>query len=494
MVVYQPTVASPLDTATLTLNYDDGVGATSVARTMEGTAVTPADVTISDTDPYDFGIIAVGSVSEHTFTLTNSGDTDATNLNESTLIAPFNYKGGGFPGTGGSCVTAGTILKTVGSCTVVVEFTPTLTGTQPGVLTFSYNDGAAVQIVARTVEGTASAPAKLKISESDAYDFGQTANSGGVIPHTFVITNIGGVDADNLSGALPTTDFIFEGGSYPGTTGTCPTGPGTLAPLATCDVVIHFTPQSVGNLSDTFTMTYDDGVGSGLTEARNVIGEGVAPAFLTISDGATFDYGTVAENSFNDHTFTVTNTGNLAATSFIDVAATLAAPFEYKGGAFPGSGGTCSNTISVGSNCKLVVSYDPTSIATDSDTIELQYFNGITTVNLNRDIEGEAVTVGLIAISDGATFDYGDVAIGGQSDHVFTLDNTGGVPVTLMSGSGLNPPYRFKDGLYPGTGGTCLASLANGANCTIVVTFEPSAAGLLSDSIDITYNLSLIHI
>ena len=70
------------------------------------------------------------------------------------------------------------------------------------------------------------------------------------------------------------------------------------------------------------------------------------------------------------------------------------------------------------------MSYDPTAINTDNDTLELTYFDGITVQNLDRDIEGEAVAVGLIVVSDGATFDYGDVAIGGQKDHTFTLDNT----------------------------------------------------------------------
>ena len=137
VVVYRPTTASPLDTDTITLNYDDGVIPRNVAVGLEGTAITPANIAISDAPNFDFGTIAVGSVVEHTFTISNSGATDATNFTEIPLTAPFNYKGGSYPGAGGDCPAAGAIVNGT-PCTVVVEFTPTLTGNQPGAMSFNY--------------------------------------------------------------------------------------------------------------------------------------------------------------------------------------------------------------------------------------------------------------------------------------------------------------------------------------------------------------------
>ena len=260
--------------------------------------------------------------------------------------------------------------------------------------------------------------------------------------------------------------------------------------------------MSVAALSDTMTITYDDGAATGLIQTRGVIGEGVAPATLTISESDPFDLGTIAENGTTDHTFVVTHAGAVPATSFV-VNVGLTLPFQYKtSGTFPGSGGTCGSTVSIGSTCTIVVSYDPTTTGTDTDTISLNYFDGVTTQPLTRDIEAEAVTAGDILISEADPYNFGNVAIGGIAEHTFTLDNTGNVDVTSITGSGLVPPYRFKGGVYPGVGGTCGVTITPAAPpCDVVVTYEPSAGVTDLDTFDINFfdgaasqTLSLIHI
>lgn len=107
---------------------------------------------------------------------------------------------------------------------------------------------------------------------------------------------------------------------------------------------------------------------------------------------------------------------------------------------------------------------------------------------------GEAVTytfaviAASIVISDGSLFSYGTVGVGSSLDHTFTLTNTGGSTATSMGGGGLAAPFTFVGGSYPGTGGTCGATLAPAGNCTIIVRFSPAGNGSVSDTIDIAYN------
>lgn len=54
----------------------------------------------------------------------------------------------------------------------------------------------------------------------------------------------------------------------------------------------------------------------------------------------------------------------------------------------------------------------------------------------------------------------------------------------------MQPPYEFKDGSYPGTGGSCGTSISS--NCTIVVTFNPTEVGTHNDTIVISYDSTTV--
>ena len=83
----------------------------------------------------------LGTVQEKTFTVTNSGGVSAASASGSGLSLPFKFKGGSYPGTGGTCGT--TIV--VGTCTVVVEYNPTVTGSHSDTFNLDYYDGATNQ-------------------------------------------------------------------------------------------------------------------------------------------------------------------------------------------------------------------------------------------------------------------------------------------------------------------------------------------------------------
>lgn len=73
-----------------------------------------------------------------------------------------------------------------------------------------------------------------------------TVGSPGVT-QVFTLTNRESVTATGLAvSGLPAGDFLFAGGAYPGTGGTCGT---SLAPGATCTVAITYAPTVVGSVN-----------------------------------------------------------------------------------------------------------------------------------------------------------------------------------------------------------------------------------------------------
>src|SRR5690606_32498398 len=104
-----------------------------------------------------------------------------------------------------------------------------------------------------------------------------------------------------------------------------------------------------------------------------------------------------------------------------------------------------------------------------TDTIDISYFDGANNQNITRAVQGSGVTPATLTLSDAPIFDYGSPVLGSQTDHTFTVTNTGGFVATSIVGGGLLPPYEYKGGSYPGVGGTCTNSLASSSVCSIVV-------------------------
>jgi outer membrane protein assembly factor BamB len=130
---FTPTGVGPVTTtgfgpigATLSVNT---VGETANAG-LSGTA---QPVTIAPTSE-DYGTIAVGSSSAATFTITNVSSAALP-----TPFAPSTATGSGFTVTSDGC--NGVTLASGASCTVVVTFGPTATGTTAGQLTVSLDFG-----------------------------------------------------------------------------------------------------------------------------------------------------------------------------------------------------------------------------------------------------------------------------------------------------------------------------------------------------------------
>lgn len=78
--------------------------------------------------------------------------------------------------------------------------------------------------------------------------------------------------------------------------------------------------------------------------------------------------------------------------------------------------------------------------------------------------------------------DFGTLASGATDTTTFELKNSGDGDATDVAETGLAAPFKFLGGTFPGTGGTCAATLAAGATCELVVEYAPTATVYTKDT------------
>ena len=239
-----------------------------------------------------------------------------------------------------------------------------------------------------------------------------------------------------------------------------------------------FLPTFFGLFFEQMALDYFDGV-STQTITQFAQGTGINAAFLTLmpntfTPNSWVSFGPIAMGGSSTQTFTVANAGTQNATS-ISLANSLVAPFSWTGGSYPGTGGNCTTTLASGQQCTISVTYTASSTSATWDSVSLNYFDSVQTKNVVRSIVGWGVYLASLSITPNPA-DFGLIEVGESTPLTLTLANSGlGSATSLAYSAGLNAPFSWLGGTYPGTGGTCGASLAPGANCTLVVIFSPSA-------------------
>jgi len=468
VVAFAPTASTGApSTAQLALMYSDGTRVRGVTRDVTGRGLAAALLTISEAPTADFGTHAVNTTVDKTLTITNGGDLAATAIApEAPLGAPFAWKGGVFPGSGGSC---GATLDPVQRCTVVVTYAPTAVGAHGATLALTYQDGSGgAARAARALAGAATGKAFLAISDGPTWDFGAIGD-GRTATHTFTVRN---------DGALTATAIAAQPLAAPFALGATTCG-ATLAAGARCTVDVTFSPTVVGGAAATLTIAYHDGTAA-QQATRALAGAGSEQAVLSISDAPSYDFGVVTVGAVVEHAFTVANDGKLATNGALTGGA-LAAPFAWKGGAFPGQGGDCGPSLAAGARCTVVVTFAPSSGGARAATLSIGYDDGSAARTATRALTGAGAQPASLTISDGPSYAFGTHAIGSTTQATLTLRNGGGSTALSLVLGGLAAPFAL------GTT-TCGATLAPAASCTVTVSFTPAAAGDFSDALEVRYD------
>lgn len=116
-------------------------------------------------------------------------------------------------------------------------------------------------------------------------------------------------------------------------------------------------------------------LGCGISPPTSLVPQNFQGAFLSVSDQPQYDFGPVFLSNSAEHVFTVSNLGQMEATE-MGSSFFFSMHFKYKGGTYPGLGGSCTTTLAKGAACTVVVLFEPSYNGNFTDSINISYFNG----------------------------------------------------------------------------------------------------------------------
>src|SRR5467141_1932861 len=238
----------------------------------------------------------------------------------------------------------------------------------------------------------------------------------------------------------------------------------TLAAGSNCTISVTFRPTTAAAFTGAITIT---DTASGSPHTIGLTGTGTGPMVSLSPASLTFGFQQISTTSAAQ-SVTLSNKGN----------ATLNITSIVPSGDY-GQTNTCGASVAAAGNCTISVTFTPTATGTRTGAITItdNASGSPRTVSLT----GSGATV----IAPAVTLSPSPVGFGNQALNTssvaqnVTLTNTGTGTLNLTS---IVPSGDYADTT------TCAATLAAGSNCTISVTFTPTAPGTRTGAITITDN------
>jgi trimeric autotransporter adhesin len=430
-------------------------GSVSLAGTATAAAAPAASLTVS----LAFGSVNVGTTSTaQTATLSNTG-------NAPSRIGTLATGSTEFAISGGSCA-AGASVAAASSCTVLLTFTPSTAGSRSANLVITHDASGGQSGTSLTGTGVALNPV-IGLSPT-ALAFSQTVNTTSAA-QTATLSNTGNapltINALAIGGAQA-AEFQIAAGS------TCTAG-GSVAANSSCVLKLSFAPATTGARTASLAITHN-AAGSPSAIALNGTGTSTPqPAISLNAATLTFAAQTIGTASASQSVI-VSNSGAATLTlGGLTLTGTAATDFTR--------GGTCTATtaLTAGATCTVAFSFTPGAIGARSATLTIasDAINGSAVLSLAG--TGVAVPTPSVALAPGSLA-FGNQAAGSTSTaRTVTLTNSGSGALTL---AGISATAGF------GVSHNCGTSVAAGANCTLSVTFTPSAIGAASGSVSVASN------
>lgn len=425
---------------------------------VKGLSVAPANVT---PPPPATTYQLSPSTSELLFLATELQSQDLRSLNLSnTGTGDVQIQGVSTSGNAFSAVTnCPSVLTPGASCQAQVTFSPGVVGSNTGAL--SVDSSATAGQLTVTLSGTGLAPGAvsglLQASPTSVL-FADTLRNASSMA-TVTLTNAG---AQTLTLSTPSSSENY----FAVQSSTCGA---TLEAGASCTLTLSFTPPVSQQMSGTLTVANSSPFGA-LSLPMQGLGYAIS---AVVAPATTADYGTVMVGSSASRSFTYTNNGTKALTGVYALA--VGTDFNF-------TANTCGTsasrvTLEVAQSCQVTASYAPTSAGTPSNRVELRA-NELTSSGVRQWVTATAVDH--IALST-TSLNFGSVNTGTSSAvSNVTVTNNSGSNRTLTIGAA--PPQFSRTT-------TCGSSLANGASCTVSVTFSPASAQAYSGAISVATDL-----
>jgi subtilisin family serine protease len=406
-------------------------GAPTLSTSLSGNGVGPQAVFTPTT--LSFGSQRVGTSSAaQNVVLSNSGTAPLTITSIPTA--------GQFSQTN----NCGTTVAVGGSCNIAVTFNPVMRGNLTGSLALSSNTAGSSPVT--NLSGTGIGPVATTSVSSLSFgsqNVGTTSSAQAV-----TLTNTGDATL-NISSIQIAGDFAQSGNCS-----------STLAAGANCTLNVTFTPTVTGTRTG-FVNFYDDSV-NGSPQQVTLSGTGAAPAAALSPSSLTFAAQRVHTSSA-PQIVTLSNPGN-ATLSISNI--TITGDFSQSN--------NCGATLIAGGSCSINVTFTPTTLGSRA---------GILTVNSNA--PGGAVVISLAGtgiasiagVSPSSLSFAATIVTITSSAQAVTVSNTGNAPLNLSS--------IVTSGDFSQTN-NCGTSVAAGGQCTVNVTFTPTASGTRSGTLTIS--------
>ncbi|MBI3558036.1 MAG: choice-of-anchor D domain-containing protein [Deltaproteobacteria bacterium] len=389
-----------------------------------GTTSPPQTLTVSSTGSFDLAIGAVSIIG------TNSGD---------------------FSKVADTC--SGVAIPSGSNCQVQLTFTPTASGARNATLRIPDNAPGNPHDVNLSGVGVGNGTVSLS---PPSLDFGDQFVGTTSAQRQVMLTNTGTGPITVLGISLPNSSFLL--------------GQNCSAPLpasASCTLFVSFSPFSLGPQAAAIRIDSDT-LGSPNFVSLN--GNGVPAPIVTLTPSSlTFGAQLVGTTSASQ-TITLSVTGNTLSISSINAIGEFNATHN------------CGTAVAAGTSCTISVTFQPSGTGTRLGTLIITD-NGPGSPHTAA-LNGTGVTPPNVMLSATSLTFAAQVVSTTSSAQTITLTNMGSAPLTIAS-IGLT---GLNSGDFAATHNCPLspATLAVNANCTISVTFTPSASGARNASLSVS--------
>jgi uncharacterized repeat protein (TIGR01451 family) len=487
-----------------------GPGGTNVLTQSNYIVVTnlPPHLVVSPSN-LGFGSVLLGQSSTGAFQVVNSGGLPLSGT--ASVPLPF-------------AIQSGTPLNLAPGQTglVMVTFSPGVVGAFSNTVVFSSNGGNSTN----AVTGSGYTPAQLAVSPP-TLSFGTVA-VGSNAQANFTLTNSGSVSLTNGSLSISAGPFtLVSPGSF------------TIGGFAATNIAILFTPSSAGVFTNVAVFSSDGGnntnqvTGTGaVVPGASFVGSptiGLKPLAVSFTDNSagtitnrfwTFGDGSTTNTAATNFTYAYANAGTntvvltvtgpvgtntLSRTNYIVVTnlppqLTLNPASLGFGSIIIGqsstqtfqlvnTGGTTLNgsagstppfgvqsgspyTLTPGQTGLVSITFSPTNAAGFSNVVTFTSNGG----NSTNTVTGTGLTPPHLAVSP-ASFNFGVLAVGSNTQTLFVATNTGGA--TLNAGSVSIAPGSMVFSIISGTP----FSLPGFGSTNVVISFSPTNAASFSNAV-----------
>jgi len=438
-VTFTPTTTANATGSLAIVSNDPSNPTITVPLSGSGSSAATGQLTAAPTS-VAFGSIAVGSSSNQSVVITNTG-------NAAVKISGVTASGTGYAVTG---LATPATLNPSASATLTATYTPAATGSATGSITIASNASNSTLTIPLSGIGSAAPTGQLTAAPTSVA-FGTIA-VGNSSNQSIVIKNTGNAAVKISSVAASGTGYAVAG----------LTAPATLNPSASATLTATYTPAAAGNASGSITIASD---ASNSTMTIPLTGSG-AQAGLSVSP-STFNFGSVVDGQTKSQTFTITNTGTASLT---------VAQISASGAAYSVSGLNTPATVAAGATATFSVLFAPTTAGTLAGSISIASNapNSPNAVSLTG--TGVAASVTLSASPTSLTF--GNVNAGSNSSKNVTITNSGNSSLTISLIT-----VNAKD--FGVSGVTTPVTLNAGQNAVMSVSFQPTASENITGNITV---------